>query len=197
VATDIVLRGDAVVVEPLEEVLAFIEAYGAPGDASEPDAFGEPDLRNANRGGARISAAQIAAILERRVEIELALREIPPQASLAAGAVPWAALTRLFEGFAGVKGVGYSKMTKTLHPKRPALIPMLDSVVQRYLGAHDSPDTAFGERATELVRAYKQDVDRNRAALRALERELAGRGYRVTTVRILDVLIWSAFAVAP
>src|SRR5262245_38614813 len=197
VATAVVLRDDAVVDEPLAEVLAFIEAYGAPGDASEPDVFGERDLRSANRGGARISAAQIAAILERRVEIELALREIPPEASLAGRAVPWAALTRLFAGFAGVKGVGYSKMTKTLHPKRPALIPMLDSVVQRYLGPHDSADLAFDERATELVRAYKRDLDRNRAALRALERELASRGYRVTAGRILDVLIWSAFALAP
>ena len=34
----------------------------------------------------------------------------------------------------GIRGVGFSKMTKALHPKRPALIPMVDSVVQETSG---------------------------------------------------------------
>jgi hypothetical protein len=50
-------------------------------------------------------------------------------------------------------------MTKALHRKRPALIPMLDSVVQAYL-TRDDPGTgssaSFGERATALVRSYKE-----------------------------------------
>ena len=45
--------------------------------------FDESDLRHANRGGARISAAEIAAILERQGEIERALRRIGADASLA------------------------------------------------------------------------------------------------------------------
>ena len=178
--------------EPLAQVLAFVEAYGAPEGDSAPGSFGEPDLRRANRGGARISAAEAAAVLERRTEIELALRAIPETASLTRRAVQWSELERLFEAFGGIKGVGFSKMTKALHPKRPALIPMLDSVVQQYLGAPSAE--SFGERATELVRRYKQDLDRNRPALRELERELASHGYRLTEVRILDLLIWSAFA---
>jgi hypothetical protein len=43
-------------------------------------------------------------------------------------------------------------------------------------------------------RSYKRDLDRNRLALRELKRRLASRGYPLTEVRILDVLIWSAFA---
>jgi hypothetical protein len=101
-------------------------------------------------------------------------------------------MTRLFDGFADIRGVGFSKMTKALHRKRPALIPMLDSVVQQYLGVPSA--TSFGEEATELVRRYKQDLDRNRLALRELKRELASRGYQLTEVRILDLLIWSALA---
>jgi hypothetical protein len=196
--TSVVLRGGLVLEDPLTPALAFLEAYGAPRDDALPGSFGERDLREANRGGARIAATEIAAILERRAEIESALNDIPVTASLAGRAVPWIALTRLFDAFAEIRGVGFSKMTKTLHPKRPALIPMLDSVVQRYL-EEDGPPAAqpFGERATELVRSYKQDLDRNRIALRELGRELAGRGYRLTEVRILDVLIWSALAGAP
>jgi hypothetical protein len=189
--TTVVLRDGAVVDDPLAEALGFVEAYGAPGEDATPDSFDERDLRAANRGGARIAAAEIRAILEHRTEIELALRAIPPSTSLT-GPVPWVALTELFQAFAGIRGVGFSKMTKALHPKRPALIPMLDSVVQQYLGTPSAE--SFGERATELVRSYKHDVDRNRAALREVKRELASRGYRLTEVRILDVLIWSASA---
>jgi hypothetical protein len=190
--TEVVLRGEATIDAPLGSVLAFLEAYGAPREHLLPGSFGELDLRAANRGGARISAAEIAAVLARRAEIEAALRAIPPAASLTRREVSWPELTRLFEAFGGIRGVGFSKMTKALHPKRPALIPMLDSVVQQYLGAPSVE--SFGEDATELVRRYKQDLDRNRIPLRELRRELERRGYRLTEVRILDLLIWSAFA---
>jgi hypothetical protein len=109
-----------------------------------------------------------------------------------ASSIPWKPLTRLFDAFADIRGVGFSKMTKTLHRKRPALIPMLDSVVQGYLGP--PPSGSFGTRATALVRSYKDDLDRNRAALRELKRELESREYGLTEVRILDVLIWSVGA---
>jgi len=76
----------------------------------------------------------------------------------ATSSIPWIALTRLFEAFDDIPGVGFSKMTKALHRKRPALVPMLDSVVQAYL-IRDDPATrspgSFGERATALMRSYK------------------------------------------
>jgi hypothetical protein len=72
---------------------------------------------------------------------------------------------------------------------------MLDSVVQRYLEDDDpGPDAPFGERALVLVRGYKRDLDRNRAAMRAIRQELARRDYVLTEVRILDLLIWSVAA---
>jgi Family of unknown function (DUF6308) len=197
----IILRGGIEVENPLELTLEFLAAYSRyeARDSKGPDSFDESDLRQANRGGARISAAEIAATLKRRGEIEGALREIRPATSLAdtASAIPWLPLTRLFDAFSDIRGVGFSKMTKALHPKRPALIPMLDSVVQAYLTGND-PATrssgSFGEHATVLVRSYKQDLDRNRSALRKIQRELASRDYRLTEVRILDLLIWSVNA---
>ena len=182
-------------------VLGFVEAGWAfdVSDSLGPASFGESNLRLANRGGARISAAEIAAILERRRAIERALGAIAPDASLAgaANSVPWLPLRRLFDAFADIRGVGFSKMTKTLHRKRPALIPMLDSVVQKYLEDDDlGAQAPFGERAVGLVRGYKRDLDRNRAAMRAIRKELARRGYWFTEVRILDLLIWSLNAAA-
>ena len=195
----IVLRHGIEVENALEPTLEFLDAYpsAVADDSSPTESFSENDLRRANRGGARISAAEIAAVLERKAEIEGALREIPPDASLAGAArsVPWSALTGLFEAFSGIRGIGLSKVTKTLHPKRPALIPMLDSVVQAYLERDNvGGSEPFPERALALVRSYKGDLDRNRAPLRELQRELAGRGHQLTEVRILDILIWSVFA---
>jgi hypothetical protein len=197
----IVLRGGVEVEHPLELALEFLAAYSSmeASDSSGHASFDESDLRLANRGGARISAAEIAAILERRGEIESALRNVRPDTSLAdaTGSIPWIPLTRLFDAFAEIRGVGFSKMTKALHRKRPALIPILDSVVQGYL-TRDDPGTllagSFGERATALVQSYKRDLDRNRSALREVRQELASRTYRLTEVRLLDLLIWSVSA---
>ena len=185
--------------DPLAVALGFVEKYSDSTASSDPApmSFEERDLRSANRGGARISAAEIAAVLNRRPAIERALRSIPVDASLVRPAelVPWAPLRRLFDAFADIRGIGFSKMTKTLHPKRPALIPMLDSVVQAYLGEEPAArSSSFAERATALVRSYKHDLDSNSSALLELRRELVRRGYELTEVRLLDVLIWSVSA---
>jgi hypothetical protein len=193
----IVLRSGVRIEDPVRVVLGLGAWAFDVADLSGPSSFGESDLRLANRGGARISTAEIAAILERRPSIERALRAIDPNASLAEGtnSVLWLPLRQLFDAFADIRGVGFSKMTKTLHRKRPALIPMLDSVVQKYLEDDDlGADTPFGERALGLVRGYKRDLDRNRIALRAVRQDLARRDYPLTEVRILDLLIWSVEA---
>jgi Family of unknown function (DUF6308) len=195
----VVLRNDVEIEDPLTVALEFVKAYPQLElrGASPPTSFAEPDLRLANRGGARISAAEIEAVLERRRAIERAFRAIRPDASLArpAKSVPWVPLEELFGAFADIRGVGFSKMTKALHPKRPALIPLLDSFVHTYLQHDDlGKDAPFGERALGLVRGYKRDLDGNRAAIRAIRNELASRGNELTEVRILDILIWSVEA---
>jgi hypothetical protein len=56
----VVLRGGVVIDDPLSVVLGFLARWRL--DVSDPTqsaSFGEPDLRLANRGGARVSAAQI------------------------------------------------------------------------------------------------------------------------------------------
>jgi len=200
-AQPVVLRHGVGVEDPLGVVLGFVKTPGRfdVSDPSRPASFGEPDLRLANRAGARISAGQIAAILQRCCSIERALRDIPPGTSLSAevNSVPWLPLRQLFGAFADIRGVGVSKMTKALYPKRPALIPMLDSMVQEYLRDDDlGAQAPFAERALGLVRGYQRDLDHNWAALQAVRQDLVRRGYGLTEVRILDLLIWSAQAAA-
>jgi hypothetical protein len=197
----VILRNGTEIDDPLAVVLGLLTANWRidVSDPSRPASFGEPDLRLANRGGARISAAEIAAVLERRRAIEGALRAIAPDTPLAGAAnpVPWLPLRQLFDAFAGIRGVGLSKTTKALHPKRPALIPMLDSIVQSYLKDDDlGAQVPFGERALGLVRGYQRDLDRNWATVGAIRQELARRSYELTEVRILDLLILSAEAAA-
>jgi len=104
----VVLRNGVGIEDPLRVVLGFLRARRRfdVSDPSRPASFGEPDLRLANRGGARISAAEIAAILERRRGIEPVLRVIAPDASLAgaASSMPWLPLRQLFDGFADIRG---------------------------------------------------------------------------------------------
>ena len=197
----VILRNGVVVEDPLGAVLGLMKGHWHfdISDPLHPVSFGEADLRLANRGGARISAAEIAAVLERRGAIERALRAIAPGASLAgeSDSVPWLPLRQLFDAFAGIRGIGLAKVTKALHPQRPALIPLLDSAVRKYLEDDDPGAQApFGERALQLVSGYKSDLDRNRQAVRAVRLELARRNSGLTEVRILDLLIWSAVAAA-
>ena len=197
----VVLRNGVVVEDPPSAVLGLLKGswHFDVSASSQWASFDEADLRLANQGGARISAAEIAAVLERRGAIERGLEAIAPDASLAgeADSVPWLPLRQLFDAFAGIRGIGFAKMTKALHPKRPALIPLLDSAVRKYLEDDDlGAQALFGERALELVRGYKRDLDRNRPAVLAVRQELARRNYRLTEVRILDLLILSAVAAA-
>ncbi len=111
--------------------------------------------------------------------------------------VPWLPVRQLFDAFADIRGAGMAKMTKALYPKRPALIPMRDSMVQTCLREDDlGAQAPFAERALGFVRGCQRDLDRNRAAVRAVRQELARYGYGLTEVRILDLLIWPAQAAA-
>ena len=104
----VVLRNGVVVEDPLGAVLGLLKGpwHFDVSDPSRSASFGEADLRLANRGGARISAAEIAAVLERRHAIERALRAIAIDASLAGGAnsVPWLPLSGPARKFVGVHG---------------------------------------------------------------------------------------------
>src|ERR1700730_3164418 len=137
-ARPVVLRNGVDIEDPLRVVLGLLQAHrnidlGGP---ARPASFGESALRLADRGGARISAAQIAAILQRRRAIERTLRAIPPGASLAAAAdsVPWLPLSQLFGALADIRGGGLAKMTKARDPKPPALAPALDRIVPNFPG---------------------------------------------------------------
>ena len=135
---------------------------------------GGPQARQPGRR--RISAAEIAAILERRREIERALRALPAGRVPGRELIPWGPLARLFGASPGSAASGFSKMTKALHKKRPALIlPMLDSVVQAYLESRRSRMDRSESSATALVAATRW-TDPKPRVLRAVQARAGAPG---------------------
>ncbi len=156
----------------------------------------EADIRVANRSTARMSDAVVAGIRSRHAAIDAALRRIPVGASLTAdeAAIPWEALRSLVAAFDGVPAVGLARITKVMHRKRPALIPMLDSVVEAYLVRVEPVPRVIPrpDRAVALTRIYKREMDRNRHALTELRVALAARGFELTECRLFDIFAWSS-----
>jgi len=85
---------------------------------------------------------------------------------------------------------GLSVATKLLHLKRPALVPILDSLVVDQLGGR-------GTKATKLIEHMRGEGRQNLDALRAIQDGLAtligadGQPIHRSLVRILDVLLWA------
>jgi hypothetical protein len=85
---------------------------------------------------------------------------------------------------------GLSVATKLLHLKRPALVPILDSLVVDQLGGR-------GLEGSALIEHARSEGQRNLDALQGIQRALAtligtdGQPIRRSLVRILDVLLWA------
>lgn len=85
---------------------------------------------------------------------------------------------------------GLSVATKLLHLKRPALVPILDSLVVDQLGGR-------GMSGAELTEYLRTEGRHNLDALQRIQRDLAalvgsdGKPIDRTLVRILDVLLWA------
>jgi len=196
----IVLRSDVRIENPLELALDFVERDGSYQNydlaiVAQDDVLTESDIRVANAMIARMSPRVIAGLYARAPVINAALAEIPPSASLAApdDAVPWQALEGLMRAMDGIPEVRLARQTKVLHKKRPALIPILDSVVEGYLRRVD-PIRRTGDPArdaVELICSYKRELDENLEALRALRSELRRRDFDLTECRLLDLFIWA------
>lgn len=196
----IVLRNGTRIEDALEMALEFVERDGsyqsydlAP--VEQDDVLTESDVRVANAMIARMSPRVIADIYARAPVINAALAQVPPSASLAAAedAIPWRTLEALMRAMDGIPEVRLARQTKVLHKKRPALIPILDSVLETYLrrvdGVRRTGDAARD--AVELIRSYKRELDANLLAIQTLQEELRHRRIDLTECRLLDLFLWA------
>jgi Family of unknown function (DUF6308) len=81
-------------------------------------------------------------------------------------------------------GRGISVGSKVLHLKRPAMFPVLDSLVLQQLGVTESVPVM------RVVEHLRTEGARNMNELRAIQTAIAPR--RRSLVRILDILLWAS-----
>jgi hypothetical protein len=106
----------------------------------------------------------------------------------------------LLDAAVQVKGVLIPVATKVLHRKRRQLIPMLDGVILRYLldTEEHRPLVARLEDGRTAAAVAMVALDRFHADLIATSAELerlcgtlAGAGFPLSPVRVLEVLVWT------
>jgi len=196
----LILRNGVRIDNVLEMALEFVAHDGSYqtydlARVKQDDTLTEADIRVANAMIARMSPRVVAGIYARAPVINAALRRVPASASLSApdDAVPWDALEHLLRAVDGIPEVGLPRQTKVLHKKRPALIPIMDSVLVKYLRSVERVRrTGDGARdAVELIRSYKRELDAALPVLQPLQHELRHRGVGLTECRLLDLFLWA------
>jgi len=126
---------------------------------------------------------------------EKALGQIPPDASLLDDNIPWESITELFDQFCSIKFVKIAVATKILHKKRPALIPMIDSVVNGFF-KNEQPDfhcsKTPGDHIIRNMKYFRERLLACHDEIETLCDQVAAAGFPITPVRALEVLIWMA-----
>jgi hypothetical protein len=195
----LILRNGTRIENVLDTALEFVDQDGsyrsydlAP--VKQDNVLTEADIRVANAMIARMSPRVIAGIYARAPVINAALAKIPASATLTApaDAIPWERLKELIQAMQGIPEVKLARQTKVLHKKRPALIPILDSVLETYLRRVDrlrrTSDPAHD--TVELIRSYKRELEATLEPLGALQIELRRRDIDLTECRLLDLFLW-------
>lgn len=127
------------------------------------------------------------------------LGEIPADADLVAPDAPLDRVEGLLHVACLVPGVLVPRAAKVLHRKRRRLIPMLDTVVIGYFldafgrrdlrGATQDKHRAAGV-AGVVLRWFRDDLEVVAEQVEALAATLGREGFPLTSVRILEALVW-------
>lgn len=109
-------------------------------------------------------------------------------------------LLALYRAYDDRDGLGDTKVSKLLHVKRPALVPILDSVALRAYEKHAQALAAeFGQGKALYFAAMWRDARTNSVMVARLAKELRALGGNavhlgaLSPLRLHDVLVWSHF----
>lgn len=178
------------------------------GDApADSNAVTSGDIDRVYQLGARTSrTAYEALIVKHGAAINEHLRELPSapleDTDLATIRGP---IVSLFDLVMGVKSVKLAAATKLLAPFRPALLAVLDSVVDDYYGYSTSmrdearfrrlQSSGWGEYVFELLALLQTDVRGARADIDRVLAACAGRPHaKASRVRVVESLLWYYYA---
>jgi hypothetical protein len=104
-----------------------------------------------------------------------------------------AAAGALIDLFTEASYIGLSKATKVLHKKRPNFIPIFDSVVADFLWKNFPHVLKEGSSTESLLHLFRRLLVARAQPLGCIRAALEERGFRLSSVRLLDFLIWSGW----
>ncbi len=128
--------------------------------------------------------------------VDRILASIPSNVALSDPTVPWNELEELCDAFGkqGVtKYVVWAVGTKVLHKKRPLLIPIVDDVICEFLFKElrgVSWTNSSGAAFVQYLAVFRDHLITDYSCLSDLQEKMNKRGWSVTLVRILELLIW-------
>ncbi len=142
----------------------------------------------------RVNRSTVWYLWQQKNSIEEALSKVPTHTCLDSEQVPWNELHVLFDRFCHIKSVKEAVTTKILHKKRPNLIPVYDSIVGEFFRPQ-MKDVWYPGGAKFLIRyleVFRNLMLNHKEEIHMLHSFLKERGWFVTPVRVLEVLIWIA-----
>jgi Family of unknown function (DUF6308) len=175
-------------------------AYDDLWTGSGPDEVNDGDLLAPGMLNAPIDVAGLYALQRIRPRLKAALERTPETVTLTS-AIEDGSLQDRMKSFFGVLDerrlahVGFTKLTKILHRKRPKFVPIHDKFVRKcYVGGegypvHPNKNRMWADYASEMAAAMDGDIRRQFTTLEHLR---ADSGADVSTLRVLDVIAWNA-----
>jgi len=159
-------------------------------DLGDPDAVSAVDVVCSAALHPGLSREDLEFFLRRRVNLGAWLASVPLSVGLADAT---SELVAQVVGLAGLAdGVGLSLLSKVIHRKRPALVPMLDrDIVDWYRPVTGLRGAAAWPSLVEAVRSDLAD-DNSRRVLAAIGSDLSGEvsGPVPAPLRMVDMAIW-------
>ena len=141
------------------------------------------------------TADKVRSIWNGKADVEQALGRVPAGVALSDEVIPWDALRELFVAFCSIRWAGPAVATKILHKKRPALIPILDSVIVDHLHPYLPPELQRGQPdpvyMVEKLKLFREMLLEHRHRVEQLSECCAAQGYPITPVRVLEILLWT------
>lgn len=202
---EITLRSGCRIGDPLERLLRFCGEEYAYYDAipsANPNRIEPIDVLAAVAMNSFVNTA--TAI--RRVHQDLArncdslLDQIPEDADLLSFNPSLDQAQQLLHAAVQARGVLIPVATKVLHRKRRSLIAMLDNVViahylsvspERISWDKTQNEQTAAEVAVDVLKAFREDLRLAQAEIEHIRQRLEAESFRLTLVRILELLVWT------
>lgn len=159
--------------------------------AQPGDTIGPTECYYAVGMSARIVLFDVVRLIARADEVRPYLAAIPNNRRLEdATNEELEAVGKLFDVLDACHQIGIAKITKVLHKKRPAFIPVIDSLLMAWMCRNCFAAPRRYPSNPDLLPVFKDLLIDNAAALAPIHANICQRGFVITKARLLDFLLF-------